>query len=99
MTIDEKIILINLIKNVSLNWNKFLFFKKINKIIELNQDDIDVAIGIIIKPILLKKYRLIKIFNITEIKEIKNGVLVSLLAKKKVEKTFIKANAGNPNPK
>ena len=99
MTIDEKIILINLIKNILLNWNKFLFFKKINKIIELNQDDIDVAIGIIIKPILLKKYRLIKIFNITEIKEIKNGVLVSLLAKKKVEKTFIKANAGNPNPK
>ena len=40
--------------NISLNLNKFLFFKYKNKIIELTQDEIVVAIGIIIKPILLK---------------------------------------------
>jgi hypothetical protein len=40
----------NLIKNISLNENKFLFFKKINNTIELNQEEIVVAIGIIIKP-------------------------------------------------
>ena len=50
----KKIILKNLTKNILLNSNKFLFFKKINKIIELNQDEIVVAIGIIIKPTLLK---------------------------------------------
>jgi len=37
-----------------LNENKFLFFKKRNKIIELNQDEIVVAIGIIMKPIFSK---------------------------------------------
>ena len=41
-----------------------------NNNIELNQDEIDVAIGIIIKPISLKKYKLIKILTNTEIKEI-----------------------------
>ena len=52
--IDTKIIFVNLIKNILLNWNKSLFFKKINNNIELNHDEIVVAIGIIIKPILLK---------------------------------------------
>tara|TARA_B100000579_G_C22563146_1_gene725350 strand:- start:62 stop:190 length:129 start_codon:yes stop_codon:yes gene_type:complete len=36
---------------------------------EFNQDDIEVAIGIIINPILLKKYKLMIIFDITEIRE------------------------------
>jgi hypothetical protein len=53
-----------------LNENKFLFFKKINNIIELNQEAIVVAIGIIIKPRLLKKYTLKKMFKATEVKEI-----------------------------
>ena len=41
-----------------------------NNIRELNQEDIVVAIGIIIKPISLKKKTLIKIFNKTETNEI-----------------------------
>ena len=41
-----------------------------NKNIALNQEDIEVAIGIIIKPISLKKVMLIKIFKKTEIREI-----------------------------
>ena len=36
---------------ILLNENNFLLLKYINKIIELNQDEIDVAIGIIINPI------------------------------------------------
>ena len=44
----------NLIINILLKANKFLFFKNINRIIALNQDDIDVAIGMMIKPISLK---------------------------------------------
>ena len=95
----DKIILKNLIKKILLNSNKSLLYKKMNKTNELNHDEIDVAIGIIIKPILLKYITLIKIFRATDIRDIKNGVFVSWLAKKKVEKTFIKANAGNPNPK
>ena len=63
-------VLIKLIKNSSLNWNNFFNLKKVNKIIELNHEEIVVAMGIMINPILLKKYRLIKIFNNTEIKEI-----------------------------
>ena len=59
-----------LTKNSSLNWNKFLNLKKINRIIELNHEEIVVAMGIIINPTLLKKYRLMKIFNNTETKEI-----------------------------
>ena len=54
MIIDEKIIFINLIKKILLNSNKLFFFKKINNIIELNQDEIEVAIGIMIKPTVLK---------------------------------------------
>jgi hypothetical protein len=53
-----------------LNLNKLSFFKKINKQIALNQDDIVVAIGKIINPISLKKITLINIFNKTEIREI-----------------------------
>ena len=52
--IEEKIILQNLIIKMLLNLNRSLFLKKINKINELNQDEIVVAIGIIIKPKLLK---------------------------------------------
>tara|TARA_B110001450_G_C17358125_1_gene374407 strand:+ start:477 stop:605 length:129 start_codon:yes stop_codon:yes gene_type:complete len=40
-----------------------------NKEIALNHDDIVVAIGIIRKPISLKKITLMKIFNKTEINE------------------------------
>ena len=47
-------ILVNLYTNTKLKEKKLFFFKKINKIIELNQDDIVVAIGIIIKPIFSK---------------------------------------------
>ncbi len=85
--------------NISLNLNKFLFFKQKNNIIEFNQDEIDVAIGMIMNPTILKQYMLIIILMITEIKDIQNGVFVSLLAKKKVEKIFIRAKAGNPNAK
>ena len=53
--IDAKIILTNCLKKVSLNSNKLLFFKQINNIKELNHEDIVVAMGIIIKPISLKK--------------------------------------------
>ena len=53
-----------------LKLNKFSFFKKINKKIALNQDDTVVAIGMIIKPISLKKKILINIFNRTEVREI-----------------------------
>ena len=41
----------------------------INKSKALNHDEIVVAIGIIINPIVLKKYILINTFKITEIKE------------------------------
>tara|TARA_B100001093_G_C26047307_1_gene684817 strand:+ start:308 stop:427 length:120 start_codon:yes stop_codon:yes gene_type:complete len=37
-----------------LNLNKFLFIRKIKRINELNQDEIDVDIGIIMNPILSK---------------------------------------------
>ena len=70
MIITEKTILINLEKKIKLNLNKFSLFKKINNKIELNQDDIVVAIGIIINPIFLKKITLIIIFNKTETNEI-----------------------------
>ena len=69
------------------------------KIIPFNQDDIDVAIGIIIKPILLKNIILIKTLTITDITETLNGVFVSFLANKKVENIFIKENAGSPREK
>ena len=56
--------------NTKLKLNNFFFFKKINNKIALNQDDIVVAIGIIINPTSLKKVILIKTFNKTEISEI-----------------------------
>ena len=52
--IDAMIILTKLTKNILLKENKFRFFKNKNNSIELNQEEIDVAIGIIIKPTLLK---------------------------------------------
>ena len=51
---DVQIIFINLKVNCLLKLNKLSFFKKINNNIPLIHDDIDVAIGIIIKPISLK---------------------------------------------
>ena len=54
MIIDAIIILIKLTKNILLKENKFRFFKNKNNNIELNQEEIDVAIGIIIKPNSLK---------------------------------------------
>ena len=54
INIDAIKILINLLTKIKLKEKKLFFFKKISKIIALNQDDIEVAIGIIINPILLK---------------------------------------------
>ena len=51
------------------------------------------------KPILLKKSTLIKIFKTTINKDIFKGVLVSSLAKNKFPKTLTKAKAGTPYPK
>ena len=76
-----------------------MLITKINKIIPLNHEEIVVAIGIMINPICEKKVKLIIIFNITEINEYLNGVVVSFLANKKVEKILIKENAGSPKEK
>ena len=57
------------------------------------------AIGIIINPICLKKLKLITTFIKTINKERKKGFFVSSLAKKKFDKTLIKAKAGIPYPK
>ena len=67
--------------------------------IPLNHEDTVVAIGIIINPTFEKKVKLIITFKITEINEYLNGVFVSFLANKKVEKILIKENAGSPNEK
>ena len=72
---------------------------KIIKIIPFSQDDIVVAIGIIINPILLKKITLINTLTITEIIEILKGVFVSFLANKKLENIFINEKAGKPREK
>ena len=56
--------------NIKLKLKKFFVFKKIKSKIALNQDDIVVAIGIIINPASLKKNTLIIIFNKTDVKEI-----------------------------
>ena len=56
--------------NIKLKLKKFFVFKKIKSKIALNQDDIVVAIGIIINPTYLKKIILIKIFSETDIREI-----------------------------
>ena len=71
----------------------------INNIIPLNQEEIVVAIGIIIKPTWGKKVKLIIKFKITEINEYLKGVLVSFLANKKVENILINENAGSPSEK
>ena len=60
----------NLIIKTKLKLNKFFVFRNMNNKIALNQDDIVVAIGIIIKPTSLKKTTLINTFNKTEVKEI-----------------------------
>ena len=52
--VDAKTILKKFLIKILLNENNFLLFKYINKIMELNQDETDVAIGIIIKPTSLK---------------------------------------------
>ena len=69
------------------------------KIIPFNQEDIVVAIGIIINPISLKKITLIKMLTATDNTEILNGVLVSSLANKKLENIFINEIAGKPREK
>ena len=56
--------------NTKLRLNKFFVLRKINNKIALNQDDIVVAIGIIMNPISLKKITLINMFNKTDVKEI-----------------------------
>ena len=48
------IILTKLTKNILLKENKFKFFKNKNSNIELNQEEMDVAIGMTIKPTSLK---------------------------------------------
>ena len=69
------------------------------KIKPFNQEDIVVAIGIIINPILLKKITLIKMLTATDKTDILNGVFVSFLANKKLENILINENAGNPSEK
>ena len=59
----------------------------------------EVAIGIIIKPSLLKKLKLIDTFKKTIKEEMQNGSLVLSLAKKKFAKTFISEKATTPYPK
>ena len=76
-----------------------MLITKISKIIPLNQDEIVVAIGIIIKPTCEKKVKLIIIFKITEINEYLKGVFVSFLANKKVENILINEKAGSPKEK
>ena len=47
---DANKILKNLTRKILLSLNKFLLFKNRNNTNALNHDEIDVAIGIIIKP-------------------------------------------------
>ena len=68
--IDENNILKNLETKTKLKLNKLSFFKKINSKIELNHEEMVVAIGIIMNPTFLKKIILTKIFKKTETKEI-----------------------------
>ena len=63
------IILINDEKKFVLNEKYFLKIKYIKRSNELNHDEIVVAIGIIINPILSKKYKLMEIFITTDKKE------------------------------
>ena len=86
----------NLTIKIKLKLNKLFIFKKIKSKTALTQDDIVVAIGIIKNPTSLKKTTLISTFSKTEVKEMQKGIFVLCRAKKKVEKTLIKENAGNP---
>ena len=70
ISIEDIKILINLFINTKLNPNKFFVFRKINNKMALNQDDIVVAIGIIMNPTSLKKIILINMFNKTDVSEI-----------------------------
>ena len=70
IAIDATKIFINLVIKIKLKLNKFFFVSKTNKRMALSHEDMVVAIGIIIKPIVLKKITLIRIFNKTEVKEI-----------------------------
>ena len=56
--------------NILLKYNNPLFLRKTNSINELNQEEIVVAIGMIINPTSLKNEILITIFKMTEINEI-----------------------------
>ena len=86
-------------KNELLKLKYFLFRANTINRNPFNHEEIVVAIGIIIKPILLNKDTLITILKITEINEKKKGVLVSFLANIKLENIFIIENAGRPNAK
>ena len=68
-------------------------YKNINTPIQV---EMEVAMGIIKNPILLKKLILIITFKKTIIEEMKNGVVVLSLAKKKLAKIFTKAKAITP---
>ena len=61
---------LNLSIKIRLKLKKLSFLKKINNKNALNQDEIVVAIGMIIKPICLKKITLINTFNRTDNSEI-----------------------------
>ena len=68
--IEAIIILKNLMINILLKQNNPLFLRKTNSKNELNQEEIVVAIGMIINPTSLKNEILITIFKMTEINEI-----------------------------
>ena len=70
INIEENNILKNFDINSELKLKKLSFFRKIKSSIQLNHEEILVAIGIIINPIWLKKVILIKIFKRTEVNEI-----------------------------
>ena len=53
--IDDNTIFKKLVTKILLKLNKSLFLRNINKANELNHDEIVVAMGIIMKPIYLKK--------------------------------------------
>ena len=63
-------IFINLFMKTKLKLKKLFIFRKINNKMALNQDDIVVAIGIIMNPTSLKNIILINIFNKTDAREI-----------------------------
>ena len=70
MITDAVKILTNLSIKIKLKLKKLSFRKKINNRNALNQDEMVVAIGMIIKPICLKKITLINTFNKTDNNEI-----------------------------